>query len=139
MIITAITAATTPDNWTASGGGTITSRGQKDSVVDSLTASGTAPVMMVNDAIRLNLRKHDARLGLRVTGLRRVSVLRLTLYSDGHAQSVTADMLNAYTSDVAGEWTNFFVGPGGEFGASGGWCGGDDPLSTSAAPPSPFF
>jgi hypothetical protein len=116
-----ITAATAPDNWTASAGGTISSQRQKGSVVDSLTASDTAPVMMVNDAIRLNLRKHDARLRLRVTGLRRVSVLRLTLYSDGQAHSVTTDLLNAYTSDVAGEWINFFVGPGTQFGASGGW------------------
>jgi hypothetical protein len=117
----AVTAATAPDNWTASGGGTIASQGEQGSVVDSLTASGTGPVVMVNDAIRLNLRQHDARLGLRVTGLRRASVLRLTLYSDGQADSVTTDLLNAYTSDVAGEWINFFIGPGGQFGPSGGW------------------
>jgi heparinase II/III-like protein len=118
---TVTVTATAPDNWTASGGGTIASQGQAGSVINSLTASGREPVMMVNDAIRLNLRQHDARLALRVTGLRRVGVLRLTLYSDGQAQSVTTDLLNAYTPDVAGEWTNFFIGPGGQFGAAGGW------------------
>jgi hypothetical protein len=117
----AVTAATAPDNWTASGGGTIASRGQQGSVVDSLTASGTEPVTMVNDAIRLDLLQHDARLRLRVTGLRRVDVLRLTLYSDGRARSATTDLLNAYTPDVAGDWIDVFLGPGGQFGASGGW------------------
>ena len=116
-----VTAATAPDNWTGSGGGTLTSQGKTGSVISSLAANGGQPVMMVNDTIRLNLRQHDARLALRVTGLRRVGVLRLTLYSDGQAQSVTTDLLNAYTPDVAGEWINFFIGPGGQFGASGGW------------------
>ena len=129
----AVTAATASDNWTASGGGTVASQGQKGSVVDSLTASGTEPVMMANDAIRLNLRQHDARFRLRVTGLRRVSVLKLTLYSDGQDHSVTTDLLNEYTSDVAGEWRNLFIGPGGQYGASGGWCGGADPVSAPAA------
>ena len=89
--------------------------------------------MMANDAIRLNLRQHDARFRLRVTGLRRVSVLKLTLYSDGQDHSVTTDLLNEYTSDVAGEWRNLFIGPGGQYGASGGWCGGADPVSAPAA------
>ncbi len=129
----AVTAATASDNWTASGGGTVASQGQKGSVVDSLTASGTEPVMMANDAIRLNLRQHDARFRLRVTGLRRVSVLKLTLYSDGQDHSVTTDLLNEYTPDVAGEWRNLFIGPGGQYGASGGWCGGADPVSAPAA------
>jgi hypothetical protein len=117
----AVTPATAPGNWTASGGGTIASKGQDGSAVDSLTASGTEPVMMINDAIRLNLREHDARLGLRVTGLRRVNVLKLTLYSDGRARSATTNLLNAYTPDVAGEWIDFFIGPGGHLRASGGW------------------
>jgi Heparinase II/III-like protein/Heparinase II/III N-terminus len=128
----AVTAATTPDDWTASGGGTLTSQGQKGSVVDSLTASGAGPAIVVNDAIRLNLRKHGARLRLRVTGFRRISTLTLTLYSDGQAHSVTTDLLNEYTPDVAGEWRTFYIGPGGQFGSSGGWCGGADPVSAAA-------
>jgi hypothetical protein len=129
----AVTAATAPDNWTASGGGTFTSQDQKGSVIDSLTASGTGPVMIVNDAIRLNLQKHDAQLRLRVRGLARVSILKLTLYSDGQARSVTTDLLDEYTPDVAGEWRNFFIGPSGQFGSSGGWCGGPDPVPAPTA------
>jgi hypothetical protein len=119
----AVTTATAPQDWTASGGGTLV-RQAPDGMqggTASLTSSGTSLAAMSNDKVRLNLRQHGARIALRVTGLARVSDLELSLSNDHWANSVTADLLNNYTHDVAGRWTYFFLGPAGRYGAEGGW------------------
>jgi Heparinase II/III-like protein/Heparinase II/III N-terminus/Polysaccharide deacetylase len=118
----AVTAATAPANWTASGGTLVRQApGGMAGQTVSLTPAGTSAAAMTDDRIRLDLRRHGARLAIRVTGLARVSDLELSLSNHHWARSVTTDLLNGYPRDVSGQWAYFFLGPGGRYGAEGGW------------------
>jgi Heparinase II/III-like protein/Heparinase II/III N-terminus len=110
--------------WTAAGAGILSSgraaQGTKRAVT-SMSSNSESPAYLQNDAIRLDLRRHNARLGLKVTGLGRVSELRLELSNDHWAKWVSADALTAYTPDHAGQWLSFFLGPSAKWGPGGGW------------------
>lgn len=112
-------------DWTATGGTLKSGRvaGQPGGAVNSLQASGASRATIVNNGVRLNLRDHNARLGLRVSGLGRVSELRLSLSNNQWARSVTTNVLNAYTTSKAGQWTDIFIGRSGRLGPEGGWSG----------------
>ncbi len=119
-----VQAASRPSNWTAAGAGTLSSdraTQETNRVVARLSTSSGSPAYLQNDAIRLNLRRHNARLGLRVTGLGRLSELRLELSNNHWTRWVSADALTAYTPDQAGEWFDFFLGPSAKWGPGGGW------------------
>ena len=120
---TAALAESEARDWTATGG-TLTSRhveSQPGSTVNSLQPSGTSPATIVNTAVRLNLRDHNGRLGLRVSGLARVSELQLSLSNNRWAKSVTTNLLNTYTGNTAGRWADIFIGRSGRLGTEGGW------------------
>lgn len=122
-----ITAGTNSQNWTESGVGTLGSRQEPDSSkgvsVTSLAPGSGGRAAMTNDAVRLDLRQHNARLALQVKGLSRVSGLALSLSNDHWAHSVTTDLMNSYTADEAGHWARIFIGPSGRMGSVGGWTG----------------
>jgi hypothetical protein len=76
---------------------------------------------MQDNVVRLNLERQNARIRLKVTGLARLSELRLRLSNDHWAKWVTTNLLDTYTGDYNGEWVNLFLGPGEQWGPDGGW------------------
>ncbi len=120
-----VKAEANPVNWTAQGGGLLTpgrAHGhQHGGKVSGLRANGTSLSTVVNNAVRLNLKRHNGRLKLKVTGLARVSKLELTLSNDHWARSARTNLLNSLTNDAGGQWRSIFVGPSGQMSKEGGW------------------
>jgi hypothetical protein len=121
----AVPASVTTGNWTAVGGGVLSSRrvkgGNPHFVTRLSSSTTTGPVVMRNDAVRLNLTQHNARLRLKVDGLPRVSELGLKLSNNHWANSITTNLRNSYTRDAGGGWTDIFVGRSPQWGPEGGW------------------
>lgn len=147
-----VTSGMGQQDWTAAGDGVAVSNepGGENKTAVGLASSGGAASTLVNNTVRLDLTRHNARLALKVTGLSRVSELELSLSNNHWSNSVTTDLLNSYTRDVAGQWIEFFIGAGGRYGTEGGWHAAERGFnwsridgiqvkleSTSAAGPSP--
>jgi hypothetical protein len=124
-----VAAAADPADWSRSGSGTLTapsassSRGRRAQPVATLSVSPAASgsAALANDAVRLNLLSGDASLRLEVTGLTRVSGLRLSLSNDHWANSVTADLSDAQLAAAGGQWAGFPVSPASDPAAHGSW------------------
>lgn len=120
----AVPAGSGSGNWAAAGAGTFSLgrvvEGAKR-VVTSLSSDSSSPAYLQDDAIRLDLRRHNARLGLKATGVRRLSELRVELSNDHWARWVSADALNTYTPGRDGQWLDLFLGPSAKWGSGGGW------------------
>lgn len=120
-----VAAEANPRNWAAEDGATITPvrthAHQHHAAVSKLRANGTSLGAAVNNAIRLNLKRHNGRLKLKVTGLARVSKLELSLSNDNWARSASTNLLNSLTNDAGGQWRSIFVGPSRQMGSEGGW------------------
>lgn len=120
----AVAGVIAPHNWSVLGDGSLArqaANGNAGPAVDSLVVKGNRTVTMVNRSVRLNLRRHAARLRLRVTGLKQVKSLNLVLFSRGLTSSVSANLLNSYTANDAGSWTDVYIGASGQVGSKGGW------------------
>ena len=119
-----VPAAVTSGDWSAVGSGSLSAspapHGTGAAAVNLSSNSGS-PALMQNNVIRLNLERQNARLRLKVTGLARLSELRLRLSNDHWAKWVTTSLLDDYTSDEAGQWVNLFLGSSGQWSQAGGW------------------
>jgi hypothetical protein len=119
-----VPVAAPPASWSATGAGSVSvgrAGGGSRRVAVTLSADSGSSATMQNNAVRLNLRRHDARLTLRVSRLAQVSQLQLRLSNDHWAKSVTTSLLDTYTKDDAGQWVSLFIGPDGLGGLPGEW------------------
>lgn len=118
-------AAAIPGDWFAEGAGLLSydgpDGGSGDGAVVSLSTNSGRPAMMLDDSVRLDLGKENARLRLMVTGLSGVAELRLRLSNDHWAKSAAANLLDTYGKANDGHWASVFLGPGGPWGSDGGW------------------
>ncbi len=119
---TPIPASSMPANWTAAGGGVLSfPRAAGDHIVARLSAYPGSVADMQDDAIRLNLARHNARISLEVNGFAQLTELRLMLSNDNWAKYVTLNLRDCCTRTEAGGWANVFLGPSVSWGPDGGW------------------
>jgi Heparinase II/III-like protein/Heparinase II/III N-terminus/Polysaccharide deacetylase len=120
-----VVAASTPDQWSLTGGDANLSHGPDRSdgnaVVTRVSTDTSSRVYLNNKAVRLDLVHHNARLRMRVDGLSRLSSMRLTLLNGDGSKSVTKNLMDAYTRTFSGNWADIFIGPSAKWGPNGGW------------------
>jgi hypothetical protein len=122
--VTPVAASTARADWTKTGDASLnfgTAPQLGNAVVPRLTTSSATPSYLVNNAIRLNLARNNARLQLQVTGYARLGELNLVV-SNGHwKKTATLNLLDAVERTQSGNWVTLFLGPGSQWGQYGGW------------------
>jgi hypothetical protein len=111
-------------NWTATGSARLSfgrARTDQDRMTVSLSTNSGSLSYIENDGIRLDLKKHNARIRIKVNGYGRLSALRLVASNDNWTSSATMSLFQAYRQTNEGSWVNIFVGPSGQMGPFGGW------------------
>lgn len=119
-----VRASVVPADWTSIGPGTLSfwhSKAVGAAVITRLATNSSAPVYLRNDAIRLDLSHHNARLRLQIDGFARLDGIRLILSNNDWSNTATMNLVDAYSSTESGGWLNLFVGPSGSWGVNGGW------------------